>query len=268
MYLNPPEYRNLYIGVRSRGSIVFWKSLGIQWPSPNIRAKSLSYIMSTTEKASAKATQNSVMSGTASALANIVQVLPGDESATSMNDFFGILDQVAEMGSWTDAQKLRTTNCRRSGTACELTCKGMRAKIAKEYSEVTRNALQRLDAICSSLKLRRCEAIRKAHEDVHTCAWHMTPPTIRAKEMATNRPGELMALFVGGLKELVSQAGIEIAGVPVDIFPKWRWQRSNVSHYRCGNVDRIERSGTETMRERRCQGAIGLFEMSLRHGQP
>lgn len=172
--------------------------------------------MSNAEEAPATASQSCVMSGTASvlALANIIQPFSGDGNGTSVKDFFEILEQVAEMGGWTHAQKLGMAKCRMVGAAYEFAWKDMHAKTAKSYSEFKRIALERFDNAPRSVRLRNfLDARQKPHEDVQTYASRIQALAYDAFDCSREENGEqqaqsyleeqLTAQFVGGLRDPV-----------------------------------------------------------------
>lgn len=171
--------------------------------------------MSNEDGISAMSSQGSTMSGTASvlALANVIQPFSGNGSGTGIKDFFEILEQVAQMGSWTDAQKLGMAKCRMTDGAYEFAWKDMDAKSAKTYSEFKRIALERFDTAPRTVRLRNfLDSRQNIREDVQTYASRLQALACDAFDCSDEesveqarryREEQLTAQFVCGLRDPV-----------------------------------------------------------------
>lgn len=105
------------------------------------------------------------------ALGGIVQPFTGDNQGITINNFFNMVQQVGQMGGWSDGQLLAMSKFRMTGAAQSFAWNDEKVKEATTFAEFKRLALERYDTEPQAVRMTKfLEARQGMNEDVRTFA--------------------------------------------------------------------------------------------------
>lgn len=127
---------------------------------------SLVAVMATQTNAMANAVGASVL-----ALGGMVPSFTGDGSGIPITDFLNILEQVGNMGAWTDEQLIGVARCKMVGTAYSFAWHEESMQKINKFSEFKKLAVARFDIEPHHVKLDKFHSARQnRNEDVRAFA--------------------------------------------------------------------------------------------------
>lgn len=105
------------------------------------------------------------------ALGGVVPTFSGDKLGMSISDFFCMLEEIARMGGWSDAQLLGMAKCKMAGAAHDFAWRDENVKAAESFAQFKKLALAYFDTEPQHARLQRFrEARQMIEEDVRSYA--------------------------------------------------------------------------------------------------